>query len=53
MIEWRSRNDMMEEMENLVVGCGFSGATIARKIAEELGEKVLVIDSRDHLAGNS
>lgn len=43
----------METIKNLVVGCGFSGATIARKIAEELEEDVLVIDARDHLAGNS
>lgn len=43
----------MEKIKNLVVGCGFSGATIARKVAEELDEDVLVIDARDHLAGNS
>ena len=43
----------MGKIANLVVGCGFSGATIARKVAEELGEKVLVIDSREHLAGNA
>lgn len=42
-----------EHVKNLVVGCGFSGATIARKIAEELDEKVLVIDAKGHLAGNS
>ena len=38
---------------NLVVGCGFSGATIARKIAEELNQKVVIIDSKDHIAGNA
>ncbi len=38
---------------NLIVGAGFSGATIARKIAEELNEKVIVIDSKDHIAGNA
>ena len=37
---------------NLVVGAGFSGATIANLIAEKLGEKVLVIDKKDHIAGN-
>lgn len=35
----------------LVVGAGFSGAVIARKLAEE-GIKVKVIDSRMHVAGN-
>ena len=40
-------------MKNLVVGAGFSGATIARKIAEELGQKVVVIDEKSHIGGNS
>ena len=35
-------------MTNLVVGCGFSGATIARKIAEELNEKVVIIAPNAH-----
>lgn len=39
-------------MKNLVVGSGFSGAVIARKIAEELNEQVVVIDAKDHIAGN-
>ena len=38
---------------NLVVGAGFSGATIARQIAQEANEKVVVIDAKDHLAGNA
>ena len=39
--------------KNLVVGAGFSGAVIARLIAERLDESVLVIDKKDHIAGNS
>ncbi|MEI6847083.1 MAG: UDP-galactopyranose mutase [Chlorobiaceae bacterium] len=39
-------------MRNLVVGCGFSGATIANKIATEWNENVLVIDKKLHVAGN-
>jgi UDP-galactopyranose mutase len=35
----------------LVVGAGFSGATVARVLAEA-GIPVQVIDKRDHLAGN-
>ncbi|MDX3904870.1 MAG: UDP-galactopyranose mutase [Pigmentiphaga sp.] len=35
----------------LVVGAGFSGAVIARELAEE-GHRVTVIDQRDHVAGN-
>ena len=40
-------------MKNLVVGAGFSGATIARKIAEELNQQVTVIDAKGHIAGNA
>ena len=36
----------------LVVGAGFSGATVARYLAE-VGYKIIVIDQRDHLAGNA
>ena len=41
----------MEEVDYLVVGAGIFGATIAERLANA-GEKVLVIDKRDHLAGN-
>jgi UDP-galactopyranose mutase len=34
-----------------IVGAGFSGAVIARSLAEK-GHKVLVIDERSHLGGN-
>ena len=37
---------------NLIVGAGFSGAVIAHLIAEKLGEKVLIIDKKNHIAGN-
>jgi UDP-galactopyranose mutase len=36
----------------LVVGAGFSGAVIARELAQRLDRRVLVIDSRAHVAGN-
>lgn len=36
----------------LVVGAGFSGATIANLLADKAGEKVLIIDKREHVAGN-
>lgn len=38
--------------KHLVVGAGFSGAVIARLIAETFDEQVLVIDKKDHIAGN-
>lgn len=36
----------------LIVGAGFSGAVLARQLAEEAGARSLVIDSRDHIGGN-
>ena len=41
----------MGNFTNIVVGCGLSGASIARLLADK-GERVLVIDKRAHLAGN-
>ncbi len=37
----------------VVVGSGFFGATIAERIANDLGLQVLVMDRRPHLGGNS
>src|SRR3954470_9723503 len=37
----------------LVVGAGFAGATIAERLARVAGQRVLVIDRRDHIAGNA
>lgn len=42
----------MEKVKNLVVGAGLSGAVVAERIASQLKEEVLIIDQRDHLAGN-
>lgn len=37
----------------IVVGTGFSGSIIARKMAEELNKKVLVLEKRSHIGGNA
>lgn len=37
----------------IIVGSGFSGGILARKIAEELGQKVLVVEKRSHIGGNT
>lgn len=41
-----------DKFRYLVVGAGFFGAVIAERIANDLGEKVLVIDKRNHIGGN-
>ncbi|MDP3014309.1 MAG: UDP-galactopyranose mutase [Candidatus Subteraquimicrobiales bacterium] len=44
---------MSGHYDYLIVGCGFSGATLAERIARELDAKVLIIDRRDHIGGNA
>lgn len=36
----------------LIVGAGFSGAVLARELATRLGAQIVVIEARDHVAGN-
>ncbi|MCM1244724.1 MAG: UDP-galactopyranose mutase [Roseburia sp.] len=38
--------------DSIVIGCGFAGVVAARELAEQKGEKVLIIESRDHIGGN-
>lgn len=40
-------------LKYLVVGSGFFGSVIAERIANDLGERVLLLDQRDHAGGNS
>jgi UDP-galactopyranose mutase len=39
------------EMDCLVIGCGLSGAVIARELAEQ-GKKIEIWERRDHIGGN-
>lgn len=41
-------------MQNwIVVGAGFTGAVLAERIATQLNEPVLLLDRRNHIAGNA
>jgi UDP-galactopyranose mutase len=44
---------MTEQCDLLVVGAGYAGSVIAERAATEAGASVLVIDRRDHIAGNA
>jgi UDP-galactopyranose mutase len=37
----------------LVVGAGFAGAVLAERLASQLGQRVLVVDRRNHVGGNA
>lgn len=37
----------------LIVGAGFAGSVLAERLASQLNKKVLIIDKRNHIAGNA
>jgi len=37
----------------IIVGAGYSGSVLAERIATQLNKKVLIIEKRDHIGGNS
>ncbi|MBC3779421.1 UDP-galactopyranose mutase [Pseudomonas sp. SWRI99] len=48
-----SRQGADSAYDYLIVGAGFAGSVIAERLAEGLGRQVLLIDRRDHIAGNA
>jgi UDP-galactopyranose mutase len=44
---------MSDRYDTLVVGAGYAGSVMARELASRCGQRVLVIDRRDHIAGNA
>jgi UDP-galactopyranose mutase len=43
----------LSDVEILIVGAGFYGATLAERLAAGLGKRVVVIDRRSHVGGNA
>ncbi len=41
------------KVDILIVGAGFAGCTLAERVATELNKKVLLVEKRNHIAGNS
>src|SRR3712207_9065717 len=44
---------MSTHYDTLVVGAGYAGAIMAERLTTQLGQRVLVVDKRDHIAGNA
>lgn len=40
------------EYDYIIVGAGLSGGVLARKLAEEYNKKILIVERRNHIAGN-
>ena len=43
----------MKRYDALVIGAGYAGAVSARRLAEDGGKRVLVLERRDHVGGNA
>jgi len=41
------------DFDAIIVGAGYAGAVTARRLAEDGGKKVLVLERRDHIGGNA
>jgi len=41
------------QVDWLIVGAGFTGAVLAEQISTRRGEKVLLVEQRDHIGGNA
>ena len=37
----------------LIVGAGFAGSVLAERLASQQNKKILIIDKRNHIAGNA
>ena len=37
----------------LIVGAGFAGSVLAERLASQANKKILIIDKRNHIAGNA
>ncbi len=49
----REQNFFTNMFDYLIVGAGFSGSVIAERLATQQNKKVLVVDRRNHIAGNA
>ena len=45
--------EMGERYDTLVVGAGYAGSIMAEQLVSRCGQRVLVVDKRDHVAGNA
>ncbi len=43
----------LNDHDALIVGAGYAGAVTARRLAEDGGKRVLVLERRDHIGGNA
>jgi UDP-galactopyranose mutase len=44
---------LSDRYDTLIVGAGFAGSIMAERLTNDRGQRVLVVDRRDHVAGNA
>ncbi|WP_312304097.1 UDP-galactopyranose mutase [Pulveribacter sp.] len=42
-----------DSFDYLIVGGGFAGCVLAERLASQLGQRVLIVDRREHIGGNA
>lgn len=47
------RSGRHQPFDYLVVGAGFAGSVMAERLASESGKRVIVVEKRDHVGGNT
>jgi len=53
MLRTLHSDPMPEKFDFLIVGAGFAGTVLAERAATQLGKSCLVVDRRNHVAGNA
>ena len=43
----------MNMFDYLIVGAGFAGAVLAERLATQAGKRILIVDKRNHIGGNT
>lgn len=44
---------MMSKYDYIIVGAGLAGGILARKLADQKNKKILIVERRNHIAGNT
>ena len=52
-VSMKIRPVRMERYDYLIAGAGFAGAVLAERLANVMGKRVLLVDKRDHVGGNT
>ena len=49
----KRRDVRQEKFDYLIVGAGLAGSVLGERLANGMGKRVLLVDKRDHVAGNT